>query len=310
VHNARNRALWGAWQTDAWNPMYIAPVFTALEYGAFEAFGVGTWQARLVPVASGLAAVLLLMLGLSAVAGPRVALVGGTLAATNYIFVMWNRAALMESTMTALIVASWAAYAQSARRPVWGIVAGVAAVLAFFTKAAAAFFVAALALDALATILANRSAVRRHEARAAWMTVAGLAGAALAIGLAFVLPHWQEYQFYNWEMTVTRKPSYGLRDLIDRGKAWVKVSGAYMDKSGPPDYPQATAIARSYVEAAPERCLWGSDWPHPGPAIKPDDAQLFDLLTSWAPDDATRERILVTNPEALYGFPKSAQSNE
>ena len=89
------------------------------------------------------------MLGLSAVAGPRVALVGGTLAATNYIFVMWNRAALMESTMTALIVASWAAYAQSARRPAWGIVAGVAAVLAFFTKAAAAFFVAALALDAL-----------------------------------------------------------------------------------------------------------------------------------------------------------------
>ena len=80
VHNARNRALWGTWQTDAWNPMYIAPVFTALEYGAFEAFGVGTWQARLVPVASGLAAVLLLMLGLSAVAGPRVALIGGTLA--------------------------------------------------------------------------------------------------------------------------------------------------------------------------------------------------------------------------------------
>ena len=222
VHNARNRALWGTWQTDAWNPMYIAPVFTALEYGAFEAFGVGTWQARLVPVASGLAAVLLLMLGLSAVAGPRVALIGGTLAATNYIFVMWNRAALMESTMTALIVASWAAYAQSARRPAWGIVAGVAAVLAFFTKAAAAFFVAALALDALASMLANRSTARRHEARAAWMTLAGLAGAALAIGLAFVLPHWQEYQFYNWEMTVTRKPSYGLRDLIDRA-SWLPV---------------------------------------------------------------------------------------
>ena len=222
VHNARNMALWGTWQTDAWNPIYIAPVFTVLEYGAFEAFGVGTWQARMVPVVSGLAAVLLLMLGLSAVAGPRVALVGGTLAATNYIFVMWNRAALMESTMAALIVASWAAYASAERRPAWGIVAGIAAVLAFFTKAAAAFFVAALALDALVSIVASRWAAGRRDSRAAWMTLAGLAGAALAIGLVFVLPNWQQFQFYNWEMTVTRKPSYGLRDLIDRA-SWLPV---------------------------------------------------------------------------------------
>ncbi len=53
VHNARNQALWGVWRTDEWNPMYIAPVFTALEAAAFKTFGVGTWQARTVPVASG-----------------------------------------------------------------------------------------------------------------------------------------------------------------------------------------------------------------------------------------------------------------
>ena len=91
-----------------------------------------------------------------------------------------------------------------------------------------------------------------------------------------------------------------IRELIDQRKAWVKVSGAYSYRSGPPDYADATAIARTYVEAAPERCVWGSDWPHPGPAVKPDDAQLFDLLTTWAPSDAARHRILVTNPEALY----------
>ena len=95
-----------------------------------------------------------------------------------------------------------------------------------------------------------------------------------------------------------------IRELIDQRKAWVKVSGAYMYQSGPPDYAEATAIARTYVEAAPERCVWGSDWPHPGPEIKPDDAELFDLLLAWAPDDATRHRILVTNPQALYGFPQ------
>ncbi len=63
VHNARNRALWGTWRIDEWNPMFLTPVFTALEYASFELAGVGTWQARLVPAASGLAAVALLLGG-------------------------------------------------------------------------------------------------------------------------------------------------------------------------------------------------------------------------------------------------------
>jgi D-galactarolactone isomerase len=102
-------------------------------------------------------------------------------------------------------------------------------------------------------------------------------------------------------------PSYAvMRDLIDRRRAWVKISGAYLNtKVGPPLYPEATAIARAFVEAAPERAVWGSDWPHPTPKTPPDDAVLFDLLSDWAPDEATRKRILVTNPEALYGFAKS-----
>jgi len=83
--------------------MFLTPVFTALEYGAFRVLGVGTWQARTVPVASGLLAVGFLMAGLAAVANRRAALVGGSLLAANYVFVMWNRAALMESTMTSLI---------------------------------------------------------------------------------------------------------------------------------------------------------------------------------------------------------------
>jgi D-galactarolactone isomerase len=92
-----------------------------------------------------------------------------------------------------------------------------------------------------------------------------------------------------------------IQDLLQRGKAWVKISGAYMNSDiGPPDYPEATRIAQAYVKAAPERCVWGSDWPHPGPKVKPDDAVLFDLLAVWAPDEAIRN--LVQNPERLYGF--------
>jgi len=222
THNARNRALWGAWRTDNWNPVYIAPVFTALEYVAFETFGVGTWQARTVPAASGIAAVILLMMGLSAVAGRRAALIGGALVATEYTWVMWNRAALMESTMTAFMVAAWAAYALGSKRPAWGFIAGIATALAWFTKAAAAFFAAAIVLDALITLVASRPGLRsrlgiaessRNDTRTALFTLAGAGVAFLAIAVVFVLPHWSDYWFYNVQMSVERKPSYDFESL-------------------------------------------------------------------------------------------------
>src|SRR6266567_5979396 len=104
-------------------------------------------------------------------------------------------------------------------------------------------------------------------------------------------------------------PLFGkVRGLIDKGKTWVKLSGAYADtKVGPPTYADSTAVAQAYAKAAPERCVWGSDWPHPGEREKkPDDAILFDLLLAWAPDEKLRHRILVENPVVLYDFPKTA----
>jgi predicted TIM-barrel fold metal-dependent hydrolase len=100
-------------------------------------------------------------------------------------------------------------------------------------------------------------------------------------------------------------PAYAvIRGLIDKGRTWVKLSGAYLRTAiGPPTYADATKVAQAYVEAAPERLVWGSDWPHPSETEhKPDDALLFDLLATWVPDEKTRDRILVQNPETLYGF--------
>jgi len=97
-----------------------------------------------------------------------------------------------------------------------------------------------------------------------------------------------------------------VRALMDKGRTWVKLSGAYADtKVGPPTYADSSAVARAYVKAAPERLVWGSDWPHPSEReTKPDDAVLFDLLIDWAPDEKVRNRILVENAEVLYGFGK------
>jgi 4-amino-4-deoxy-L-arabinose transferase-like glycosyltransferase len=239
VHNARNQALWGVWQTDRWNPVYVAPVFTGLEYIAFATFGVGTWQARTVPVASGVLSLAAIMLGLAALwgsrdvgMGRRVALLGGAVLAFDFTWVMWNRAALMESTMTAFIVVGWAAYAMGERKPLWGLVAGIATSLAFFTKASAAFFAAALVLDALWVIATHRLPSLRAKleltrpednlVQTAWFTLAGLASASAFIVLYFVFPYWEQYHFYNWQISVQRKPSYDLRSFVDRA-SWLPI---------------------------------------------------------------------------------------
>jgi D-galactarolactone isomerase len=95
--------------------------------------------------------------------------------------------------------------------------------------------------------------------------------------------------------------------LLGEGNAWVKLSGAYLRSTvGPPKFSDVSELARAFVRAAPERMLWGSDWPHVvasvGETAMPDDAELLDLLLEWAPDEATRRKILVDNPAALYGF--------
>jgi len=103
-------------------------------------------------------------------------------------------------------------------------------------------------------------------------------------------------------------PNFAMvRRLIDNGRTWVKLAAPYdATKIGPPSYADSSALARAYVESAPERVVWGSNWPHPGEDPKPDDALLLDLMLGWVPDERTQHRILVENAAALYDFPKEA----
>ncbi len=84
----------------------------------------------------------------------------------------------------------------------------------------------------------------------------------------------------------------------------MKLSGPYLETQvGPPRYADVKSTARALLEYAPQRCVWGSDWPHPTePHTKPDDAVLFDLVQEWTTDEITRMKILVANPATLYGF--------
>ncbi len=102
---------------------------------------------------------------------------------------------------------------------------------------------------------------------------------------------------------IEQEPFQILLDLMGDERAWVKISGAErLTADGPPPYDDVVPFARALIEVAPDRVLWGTDWPHPNVRHMPDDGDLLDLLAAFAPDEATRHRILVTNPETLYDF--------
>jgi len=92
--------------------------------------------------------------------------------------------------------------------------------------------------------------------------------------------------------------------------AWVKLDGVYRVSETPP-YPDALPFAQSLIDAAPQRCVWGSDWPHVGFwGPMPNGGDLLDVLADWAPDPARRNAILADNPHTLYGFAAEVNDNE
>ena len=105
-----------------------------------------------------------------------------------------------------------------------------------------------------------------------------------------------------------------LVGLVQSGKAYVKISGAYR-ASTQPDYADVKPLAQALIAANSARIIWGSDWPHPHPEAQKghplaevtplyqiDDGRVLNLLPVWAPDAATRKKILVDNPARLYAF--------
>jgi predicted TIM-barrel fold metal-dependent hydrolase len=111
-----------------------------------------------------------------------------------------------------------------------------------------------------------------------------------------------------------RQPGFAeLLNLVRFGRAYVKISGAYRSSNLAPDYADVVPLAQALIAANPERIVWGTDWPHPNsasgrkateltPLFQIDDGRLLNQLPAWAPDAATRSKILVDNPARLYGF--------
>ena len=109
--------------------------------------------------------------------------------------------------------------------------------------------------------------------------------------------------YFRPHRTVDDEGFRALLRLMQDGRCWTKLTGPYRISSGDLPYTGTSEFAQQLVQAAPERVIWGSDWPHV--MVKkamPNDGDLLDLLFDWVPDADLRHGILVTNPETLYEF--------
>jgi len=97
-----------------------------------------------------------------------------------------------------------------------------------------------------------------------------------------------------------QKPFQQLLDLMKNELAWIKVSGPERVSSAGKPFHDAMPFARALVAAAPDRVLWGTDFPHPNVKWMPNDGELVDLFAATVPDEATRKKVLVDNPARLY----------
>jgi D-galactarolactone isomerase len=101
----------------------------------------------------------------------------------------------------------------------------------------------------------------------------------------------------------TEDPAYAaLLELVERGNVWVKLSGPYLNTTQGYPWSDASATAKKLVQDISERLLWGTDYPHVTEKVKPSETFLTEMLADWIPTDALRRKILVENPEEVYGF--------
>ena len=119
----------------------------------------------------------------------------------------------------------------------------------------------------------------------------------LGLGIPFIIDHMGRVVAKNG---VTQEPFRLLLELMKNERVWVKVSGSERVSSAGKPYADAIPYARALVAAAPERVLWGTDYPHPNVREMPNDGEQVDLFAQTIEGDALRKKILVDNPTRLY----------
>ncbi len=119
----------------------------------------------------------------------------------------------------------------------------------------------------------------------------------LGLRMQFIIDHMGRVAAKNG---LEQKPFKLLLDLMKNGQVWVKVSGAERVSSTGKPFHDAMPYARALIAAAPDRVLWGTDYPHPNVKEMPNDGEQVDLFALMCDDETLRRKILVDNPTRLY----------
>ena len=119
----------------------------------------------------------------------------------------------------------------------------------------------------------------------------------LGLPVPFVIDHMARVKAGDG---LEQPPFRELLRLMERPNAWVKICGGERISSEGPPFTDAVPYAQALIAAAPDRILWGTDYPHPNVRSMPNDGHLVDLFALYAPDPAVQKRILVDNPDVLY----------
>lgn len=132
-----------------------------------------------------------------------------------------------------------------------------------------------------------------------WLT-AELMPTLKKLGVDFTVAHFGMFQAKEGPA------QQGFRQLLEllrhgERRCWVKLTGVYR-MSVSANFADVAPMARALIETAPDRLVWGSDYPHLSFADKVGSVELWNLLGSWAPDETTRRKILVDNPQRLFGL--------
>ena len=127
-----------------------------------------------------------------------------------------------------------------------------------------------------------------------------LSGPLRRLPVPFVIDHMGRVKA---DAGLEQRPFRALLDLMKLDTCWVKVCGAERVSTAGPPFLDAIPFAQALVDAAPDRVLWGTDWPHPNVGrYMPNDGDLVDLVPLMAPDDALQRKLLIHNPARLYDF--------
>lgn len=121
----------------------------------------------------------------------------------------------------------------------------------------------------------------------------------LGLSVPFVIDHMARVKASEG---LGQVPFKTLLELMQHESAWVKICGGERVSSSEPPFHDAIPFAQALIAAAPDRVLWGTDWPHPNVRIMPNDGELVNLFGEYTSDPAVQKKILIDNPDRLYFY--------